>query len=334
MRARPLALAAAAAWLTCAPARGDETLRIGSIVPAGTGWAREAQAMGRDVEQLSSGSLHLKYYLGGIAGDELEMMARMQRGQLDGVLSGGMACEAAAPSLRVTRIPGLLQTWEETSFVLSRLRPLFEEEAKRAGDRYLGEAIVGPSILFSRTPVASLADFKKTRAWVWDVDKMLIAVLRDMGVAVQPMPIALATRAYEQRQLDAFIAPAVAALGFQWSAATHYFTDMRLGFVVGCLIVSNRTFDALPLADQEVLRQAAAKLKAHYEDVGRAQEEQLMHGLFRKQGLQQVTFDETARASFFEAAAGARSRAAAQVVSPALIARVLGMVADFRSEHR
>ncbi|MGZ3441323.1 MAG: TRAP transporter substrate-binding protein DctP, partial [Polyangia bacterium] len=75
----------------------EATVRIGTIVPEGTGWAREIRAMARGVEAESNGALRLKFYMGGIAGDELDMMARIKRGQLDGILSGGMACETVAP---------------------------------------------------------------------------------------------------------------------------------------------------------------------------------------------------------------------------------------------
>ncbi|MGZ3425117.1 MAG: TRAP transporter substrate-binding protein DctP [Polyangia bacterium] len=312
----------------------EATVRIGTIVPEGTGWAREIRAMARGVEAESNGALRLKFYMGGIAGDELDMMARIKRGQLDGILSGGMACETVAPSMRVGRIPGIFQTWAETSYVLGRLRPLLDEEAQRNGFRYLGEAIVGPSIVFSRKPLATMRAVQQTRFWIWDIDRLLAAVLPAMGLDVTPLPIAEAYGAYETGRVDGFVSPAVAALGFQWSTVARYYTDLRMGFVIGCLIVANRAFDALPLSEQQVFKLAAAKLKVRMEQLGHTQEEQLVHGLFQKQGLKPVAVDDGTRVAFFEAARAARDRAATKLVSPDLIARVLAMLADFRSEHR
>jgi TRAP-type C4-dicarboxylate transport system substrate-binding protein len=314
-------------------AADEQTLRLGTIVPEGTGWARELRALQRDVETSTDGALKLKWYMGGMAGDEMEMLERVRRGQLDGIVSGGMACETMAPSLRVARIPGLLQTWGETSYVLGRLRPTLDDEAQHHGFFYLGEAIVGPSILFTRRPVASLAEMRKVRFWVWDIDQMLRSSLPDLGVEVLPLPIREALGAYEAGRVDGIVAPAAAALGFQWSAATRYYTDVRFGFVVGCMLIANRPFDALPLSLQKALRVSSAKAKLRIEDVGRAQENQLLGGLFQKQGLTKVRLDEGARVSFFEAARSARDRSASRLVSPGLIARVLGLLADFRSEH-
>jgi TRAP-type C4-dicarboxylate transport system substrate-binding protein len=320
--------------LSGAAAAEETTLRVGTVVPEGTSYAREMRTMARDAETESKGGLHLKFYMGGIAGDELDMIARIKRGQLDGVLSGGMACETMAPSMRVARIPGLFQTWAETSYVLGKLRPVLEDEAQRNGFRYLGEAIVGPSIAFSRKPLATLSDLQHSRFWIWDIDRMLGAVLPAMGFNVAPSPIRDAYGAYENNRVDGFITPAVAALTFQWTTVTRYYTDLRMGFVVGCLLISNRAFDALPIAEQQAFKVAGAKMKLRIEQVGRTQEAQLLHGLFQKQGLQPVAVDAATRVAFFEAAHAARDRAATKLVSQDLISRVLGMLADFRSEHR
>jgi TRAP-type transport system periplasmic protein len=312
----------------------EATLRIGTVVPEGTSYAREMRTMSHDAETESRGGVRLKFYMGGIAGDELDMIARIKRGQLDGVLSGGMACEAMAPSMRVARIPGLFQTWAETSYVLGKLRPVLEEEAQKSGFRYLGEAIVGPSIVFSRKPVVTLRDLQQTRFWIWDIDRMLGAVLPAMGLNVTPLPIRDAYGAFESGRVDGFVTPALAGLTFQWSTVARYYTDLRMGFVVGCMLVSNRAFDPLPLAEQQALKVASAKMKLRIEKVGREQEAQLRHGLFQKQGLQPVAVDNSTRVGFFEAAQQARDRAATKLVAADLISRVLGLLADFRSEHR
>lgn len=328
-------LALALMLLASGVAAADETvLRVGTVVPEGTSYAREMRTLARDVESETKGAVRVKFYMGGIAGDELDMVARIKRGQLDGVLSGGMACETMAPSMRVTRIPGLFQTWAETSYVVGKLRPIIDDEAQKNGFRYIGEAIVGPSIIFSRKPVATLHDLTQTPFWIWDTDRMLGDVLPAMGFHVAPLPIRQAYGAYESARIDGFITPAVAALTFQWSTVAHYYTDLRLGFVVGCLLFSNRSFDALTLPEQQALKLAGARMKLRIEQVGRAQEAQLLHGLFQKQGLQPVTVDTSTRVSFFEAAHAARDRAATKLVSTDLIDRVLAFLADFRSEHR
>src|SRR4051812_49315438 len=115
-----LALVAAAAT---AHADAPVQLRFAGIAPEGTGWGREARAFARQIETASEGRLTVHMYLGGIAGDDLEMGQRMRRDQLDGVLSAGTVCQEVAPSFKVFRIPGLIQDRGEISYVLTRLLP-------------------------------------------------------------------------------------------------------------------------------------------------------------------------------------------------------------------
>src|SRR6476659_6363188 len=66
-------------------ARADEVvLRLASVAPSGTAWARELKAFARDVEAATNGAVRIKWYLGAITGDEAESIARIGRKQLDG----------------------------------------------------------------------------------------------------------------------------------------------------------------------------------------------------------------------------------------------------------
>ncbi len=325
-----IALALPGASAGAEPAR---VLRMATVVPEGTSWAREFRAMARDVETQTRGALKIKFYLGGIAGDELAVEARIRRDQLDGSVSAGMLCEKLAPSMRVMRIPGMFQNRDESTYVLGRLKPTLDKEFLEAGFTNLGEAGVGAAILFSRTPVRGFADLRKGRYWVWDIDEVMKSQLPLLGIHLAPMPIADAGRAYDEGKHDGFVSPPTAALGFQWSTQTRYYSELRMSYVSGCLLVANRVFDSLSSESKEVMRAAAAKTRARMEDLGRRMDQELLGGLFRRQGLTAVPVSDSFRAEFFDAARAVRERSGSNIVPIALIDRVLALLADFRGEH-
>src|SRR5690348_13261182 len=130
-RLRPI-MAVLALALLGAPAHADPVvLRMASIAPDGTGWARELKAFARDVEAGSHGQLKIKWYFGGIAGDESQVPQRIRKGQLDGE-AAAITCARLAPSLKVLRVVGLFRQREEASYVLSRLQPTVTREFARA----------------------------------------------------------------------------------------------------------------------------------------------------------------------------------------------------------
>src|SRR4051812_8506312 len=86
------------------------TLRIATIAPDGTAYAREARALGRDLETETGGQVRIKWYFGGVAGNEMQMLDRIKRDQLDGAVSAGMMCRVLAPTMRVFGVLGLFQS--------------------------------------------------------------------------------------------------------------------------------------------------------------------------------------------------------------------------------
>lgn len=309
------------------------TLRFATAAPDGTAWARLFRAMGRDIEAESNGAVTTKWYFGGIAGNELQMLERMRKNQLDVVMSGGMVCMKLSPSMRVLRLLGLFQSRDEASYVLGRLRAAIDREFAQAGYHNMGEASLGSDMLFTRTPITSVAELKKARLWFWDLDEAMRAQLAAAGLAAVGLPVEDAARAFEERRIDGFMAIPTAALAFQWSAQTAYLSELKLGFLPGCMAMSNRAWDELTLDERNVLMVAAGRFQARLEALGRTQDAELLGGLLARQGLKQTPLSSGFASEFFELARGAREAVRDKLVPGELIDRVTGWVADYRAEY-
>jgi TRAP-type C4-dicarboxylate transport system substrate-binding protein len=331
MGVRALALALGI-FLLRAPAAAEEpvVLRWATVAPEGSAWAREGQAFAREVAQLTEGRVKIKFYWGGITGDELQTLEHVRRGRIDAIASGGMSCLRMAPSLRVFRIPGMFRDRGEAAHVNNRLQSTIDAEFLRAGYINLGELSVGPEMMFTREPVRSMSDLKRLKVWFWDLDPVLAAQLPAMGLSTASGPISEALHLFESGQSQAIFAVPTAALAFQWSAQSRYLLDLPLGMLRGCLVVTTRAYDALRSEDQHALRVAGAKAALRLEEVGRESDEALLRGLFARQGLALVMPSEGFRSELFAAATAARDQMPDSVVPRALVLRVLTILADYR----
>src|SRR5262245_32182034 len=131
----------AATLLCAATARAEPVvLRIATVAPDGTLWARELKAFATQIASQTNNEVRVKWIFGGIAGDEAQLDDRVHRGQLDGAASGGPGCAKWAPTMRMFTSPGLFLDRNESSFVLGKLYPKIEEEMKRAGYTMIGAA--------------------------------------------------------------------------------------------------------------------------------------------------------------------------------------------------
>ena len=328
------ALAAAAATLAAARAGADPVaVRMASMAPDGTAWARELKAYARDVEAATNGELRVKLYLGGIAGDEAAVPDRIKKGQLDGEMAA-VTCERMAPSLRILRVPGLIRRRDEATYIIDRLRPTVEAEFRQKGYALLGLTWFGSDILFTKTPVRTMDDLRKLRLWIWNLDVVWQSAMRNIGLHVVPLPVDAAARAYEEGQVDGLLALPSAALVYQWSARSRYFTDLPIAAMAGCNFLATSVFDALPIAAQKAMRDASAKLNFRITEANGALEDALIGGLFEKQGVRRQSPSEQLRVVFFDAAKDARDRLPRDIVPPALITEVMGWLSDYRAAHR
>jgi TRAP-type C4-dicarboxylate transport system substrate-binding protein len=330
---RALLIAALAAWSATAAA-DPVLLRMASVAPQGTAWANLLTGWGRELETITNGAVRVKWYFGAITGDELETYAGIQKGHLDGVASGGMICERLSPSIRIQGLTGVFQSRNEAAYVMERIKKTIQEDARRNGFEMLVTTPLGPEVIFSRTPVRTLADLRRLKLWRWSADEVGIAFGQEMKLQVVPLDLDQAAKAYDKGEIDGFIAIPTAALAFQWSAQARYITDLRSGYLNGCVAIAHRALDRVPAEHQQAVRSLMGKYDMLFQELSRRQDEALLGGLFVKQGLKPVPPSEALRSEFYEAARTARERLAEKLIPRAVLDRTLQTLADYRAEHR
>jgi TRAP-type C4-dicarboxylate transport system substrate-binding protein len=308
-------------------------LRMGTVAPNGSAWAHELTSMARELEVLTNGQVGVKWYMGGVAGGELEMYDRVRKGQLDGMASGGMVCERLSPTMRIQGLLGVFQSRDEAAYVMNQMRVKINAEAQRSGAAMLIIAGIGPDVIFVNRPVHTMAELRQLRLWRWEPDEVAIAMSNEMGLKIVPTEVADGAQAFDEKRIDGFLAIPTAGLAYQWAVRAGYFIDLRSGYLTGCFFLDSRVFDALPVGAQSALRTLAVKYGARFDDLGRRMDEALLGGLFEKQGVKVIHPSEAFRAEYFEAARAARERKGDKLVPPGLIDHVLRMLADYRAEH-
>ena len=309
------------------------TLRMAAIAPDGTEWARALKAYAQEIETESHGELRMKWYLGGMAGDELTALDRVRRGQLDGE-AGAIFCQRLAPTLRAARVPGLFESREEFLYAVNRLRPVIDEEFRKAGFTNLGEALFGIDVLFTRQPIRTMDDLLATRLWAWNLDPVWQAVAGQMGMKTIVTTIDEHSDAWRRKAYDAFFCVPSAALAYQWSTEVPYVSDLGATALPACLVVSNTAIDPLPLPLKQVLVGASAKFMHRFSEVSEHLDRALMDGLLEKQGVVQVPVSPDFRARFNVAAQAAVRKLGTALMAPGVLDEFQRVVAEYRAGHR
>ena len=332
MSTRLVAAALLLAWCAGSDARADRiVLRLATAAPDASNWAKELKAFGRDVEASTDGQIVLKWYMSGMAGDEHEALARIGKAQLDG-MAAAIECAQIAPSMRALNVPGVLQGRDEANYVSQKLQPQFAAEAQKAGYALLFTVGLGTTMVFSRTPVHTMAELRTIKLWRWELDRWGVLATQAMGMAALPASLEDAARLYDDGKVDGFATTPSAALAFQWSTQAKYITPLPLGYLQGCMLLANRAWDRLTPKQRDAIMAAAGKCAHRFEEVGREQDAQLLGGLFERQGMKIVPLSPSLRAQYFEAARAVRDRLGDSMLSRALLDDVMRLLADYRAE--
>lgn len=299
------------ALLLSGPAHADAVLRMATAVPDGTSWARELKAFAREVED--NAHQKMKFYWGGIAGDERTMVQRVKRGQLDGA-AGASMCADIAPSLKVGRIQGIFPNRDEAERLVHKM-PNLDEEARKQGLVWLGVGGLGPSVVFSKNRISTWEELSQARLWRWDLDPVAFKHNQAMGLHVVPLSIESAAEAFDQGKLDGFVALAASALAFQWHSRAPHILPLEFDYLTACIVISVQTFEALPIETQKVIRAAGAKLQHRMELVGREMDRQILSGALVGKGIHAWPVAPALRERFEKAAHESAQKAAAEGVS-------------------
>ncbi|MCA1663118.1 MAG: TRAP transporter substrate-binding protein DctP [Myxococcales bacterium] len=332
---RPLyALVVAAAMAYAAAAKAEPvTLRMAAIAPEGTEWARALKAYAQEVETQTKGELRVKWYLGGVAGDELTALDRIKRGQLDGE-AGAIFCQRLAPSLRAARLPAMYRTRDEAIYVMGRLRPILDDEFRKSGFANLGESLFGADVLFSRAPIRTFDELVATRLWAWSLDPIWQQTASEIGFKTVVTTIEEHSPAWRRKQYDAFFTVPAAALAYQWSTEAAYVSDLTATVLPACMVLSNAAMDPLPLEARQVLVASSAKFMHRFNEISARLDASLVAGMFQRQGLVRVDASPELHAQFDAAAKRARDKLGAGLIAPSLLESVEKMLAEYRAGHR
>ncbi len=296
MRSLPWFIVGVVSCLTCLPANGA-ALKFASLAPEGTSWMKAMRALAADVSRATEGRVTLKLYPGGVAGDERDVLRKIQAGQLHGAGFTGNGLGEILPAVRVLDTPFLFRDIAEYDSVLATvtdtLRAMFLERGYELG----GWASVGWVYLFSKQPIATVADLKRSRPWVWETDPLASALFAKIGVSPIPLPLPQVLTSLQTGVIDAAYTSPAAAVSLQWFTRVKHMTDLPLTHSAGAVVLSDRFLRTLAPDDRATTVRLFREHLARLEPVIREEERRSLQVL-ADEGIRSVPVREEDVAAF------------------------------------
>jgi TRAP-type transport system periplasmic protein len=275
----------ARAWAQ-APCKPGTRIKLATMLPSGTSYHHSLQELGAKWKQESNCGVELTIYADGTMGSEDDIVRRMRVGQLQAAVltvAGLSDIDASVGALQ--KMPLVYRSLEEAAYVRDKLAPDLNRRLAEKGFVVLFWTDGGWVRFFSREPGIVPQDFKKMKIFVTAGDVTQSELYKSAGFTPVLLEWSDVLTALQTGMVDALPTIPLHALTNQFYTAAHHMLDVNWIPLVGALIMTKKTWDALPPAQREEMLKAAAECGQQFQANNRRENQESLESM-QKRGLQ------------------------------------------------
>lgn len=271
-----LALVAVLGALVLAPAAADAQIiiKMATLVPDGSSWHQVLKETAAQWNKVSGGKVQVRLYAGGTAGDDPDVVRKMNLGTLNAAVLTSVGVAEIDKSVYAMSIPMAFDDYDEVYYVLDKMRARLEASMSDKGYVVLNWADGGWVHFFTQKPVATPDDLKRLKLFQWAGDPQSLEIWRSAGFNPVPLPSTELATALQTGLVEAFGAPPQVAVITRYYENAKNMTDLNWALLLGATVIKKDVWERIP-ADirpklAEVAREAGAKLQAEIRRSGDA----------------------------------------------------------------
>ncbi len=310
-----------------------KTLKIATLAPAGTTWMQEMQRGAERISQRTDGRVRLKFYPGGVMGNDRSVHRKIRVGQLHGgaFTPGGLAqVDQAIHSLS---LPLLFRSLAEVDYVRERMDPVIIAAIEANGFVVLGISEGGFVRILSKQPMRDLETIRGSKVWIPEGDEIGQVLYEALGINPIALPISDVFTGLQTGLIETVTVNPTGAIAFQWHSSTAYMTSVPLSYIIGVLAVDKKAFDKLSAADQSIVREEMGAAFARMDKLNRDDNEAALEALVA-QGIEFVDPDPAELERWQSISDGAiETMIANGMISAEIVARLRSYLQSYRNQQ-
>jgi len=267
------------------------TLKIATATPDGTQWMDDMRAGAKEIKERTDSRVQIKYYGGGIKGDDKKVLGQIRIRQLQGGAFTPSALTSQYSDLNLYGMPLIFDSVEEAGYVRSRLDARLQQGLEDAGFVNFGFATSGFANILSNTPVKSLDDLKGKRVWVPEGDAISYASMQALSLSPVTLPLTDVLTGLQTGLIDIVAIPPYVALILQWHTKVKYVTQLPLVYTFGFMAVDKKAFDKISPEDQAIVREVMGRIYENFDKMNLVDNDAAFEALVNS-GIEAVELDE------------------------------------------
>lgn len=319
--------------LLCSVHVNAATLKIATITPEGSQWMTDMRESAAVIKERTEGRVQIKYYGGGVMGNDKKVLSRIRIGSLQGGALTPVALASQYPDLNLYGLPMIFNSEEEAAYARSHLDAKLSAGLEEAGFVNFGFAAGGFAVLMSNTPIDTLADLRGKKVWVPEGDKVSYAAMEALSLSPVTLPLTDVLTGLQTDLIDIVGMSPIGALVLQWHTKIKYMTELPLVYTLGFMAIDKRAFNKLSAVDQAIVREVMTATYKKFDRVNLKDNRGARDALIAA-GIESVPFD----VAQFDEVRGALEIAIRDIgkdggFTASFYDELMGHIADYRSRQ-
>ena len=308
-------------------------IKFATLAPEGTPWMNIMEEMNQEVQEKSGGQVAFRFYAGGVAGDERDVLRKIRINQLHGGVFSGFGLGEVLSEIRVLELPLLFRDGQEADYVATAL---FEHFAAAFAQKHfvlLALNDAGSVYVFSKDPIRTKADMARSKIWTWQGDPLPQAIFKAYGIVPVPLSLPNVLPSLQSGLIDACYGTPLTVLALQWFTKVKYRTSLAITNVMGALVLSDALWQQLSADQQTLVREAVRKYNAKAVTNMQQYETKALTLLHTTAGIETIPVAEEEVTRLQQVSEQVRQELIGQLYPQELLERVLALRDTYRQRQ-
>jgi len=328
-----LALAASLTAVASTAAAENVEVRLATLAPDGSSWMKVLGKGSAEIATKTDKRVVVKYFPGGVMGDERDVVRKINLGQLDGAAVTSVGLSMIDESIRVLELPRMFASVEELDFVADKMWPYFQKKFEKKGFKLGDRGDVGWIYFLSKSPVNSVSDLKSAKVWMWGDDGIVRAMFKRLGVSGVPLGVPEVEPNLTTGRIDACYGSPLAAVALQWNTKVKYMTSLPMSYAIGATVIKIDAYNKVSAEDQKLVAKITKGMQKTLRKQIRKDNESAKKQMVRK-GVKITETSPELLADFDKAATAVWDELAGKVYSKDELAMVMKHRAEYRAKTK
>ena len=231
------------------------TLKIATLAPDGTSWMKAMRSGAREIAERTEGRVKLRFYPGGVMGNDRSVLRKIRIGQLHGGAVTVGSLIPIYPDIQIYSLPFLFSSFGEVDYIRQRMDPIIIFGLRERGFISYGLSEGGFAYLMSQAPLLSVEDLRRQKVWSPEGDIVAYAAFEAIGVSPIPLPLTDVLTGLQTGLINTVVNSPIATIALQWHTRVNHFADIPLLYLYGTLVIKERALHKLSTQDRAILKE-------------------------------------------------------------------------------